>query len=209
MNLGAPAGPFRAAILGGCMKISSLSTLAILAATAFSLQAEPPRYGVQGLVNIPMGDLKTYVDSNPGIGIGVQGTFDLGDGHMLRPRLDYSFYQQATISSIKQNASYLSLGGDYLYFIAGKPEGLYFTAGLSAVRWTFQYQDPGTKLTNDTTKFGVGCRHRLPVGLQHRNRGTVAAFQSVQQLQGGFLAGGSHLPLLTLFAHGPAGRGSG
>ena len=154
------------------MKISSLSTLAILAATAYSLQAEPPRYGVQGLVSIPMGDLKTYVDSNPGIGIGVQGTFDLGDGHMLRPRLDYSFYQQATISSIKQNASYLSLGGDYLYFIAGKPEGLYLTAGLSAVRWTFQYQDSGPKLTNDTTKLGlaagVGYQWDFNIGTEAR-----------------------------------------
>jgi len=139
------------------MKISSLSTLAILATTVPSLRAEAPRYGVQGLVNIPLGDLKTYVDNNPGIGIGVHGTFDLGDGHMLRPRLDYSLYQQATLATARQTASYLSLGGDYLYFIAGKPEGLYFTAGLSAVRWTFQHQDPGTNLTDDTTKFGVSA----------------------------------------------------
>ncbi len=139
------------------MKISSRSTLAILAAAALSLQAEPPRYGVQALVNVPLGDLKTYVDNNPGIGIGVQGTFDLGDGHMLRPRLDYSFYQQATFASIKQNVSYLSLGGDYLYFLAGRPEGLYLTAGLSAMRWSFQYQDSGTNLTSDTTKVGVAA----------------------------------------------------
>lgn len=132
-----------------------VSLLAILAVTGLTLQAEGPRYGVQGLLNVPLGDLKTYVDRNPGIGIGVQGTFDLGDGHMLRSRLDYSFYQQAKFASIKQNASYLSLGGDYLYFLAGKPEGLYLTAGLSAVRWTFQHQDTGPKLTNDTIKPGV------------------------------------------------------
>jgi hypothetical protein len=158
MNLGAPAGPFRAAILEGfVMKILSLSTLAVLAASTLSLQAETPRYGVQGLVNIPLGDLKTYVDNNPGIGIGVQGTFDLGDGHMLRPRLDYGLYQQVNLATAKQKASFLSLGGDYLYFIAGKPEGLYFTAGLSAVRWTFQYEDPSKNLTNDTTKFGISA----------------------------------------------------
>ena len=139
------------------MKTSSLSTLAFLTATAMALHAEPPRFGVQGLVNVPLGDLKTYVDRNPGIGVGIQGTFDLGDGQMLRPRLDYCFYQQATFASVKQNASYLSLGGDYLYFIAGKPEGLYLTAGLSGVRWTFQYQDAGPKLTNDTIKFGVAA----------------------------------------------------
>jgi hypothetical protein len=137
------------------MQISPRSAFAVLAVATLSLQAEGPRYGVQGLVNLPLGDLKTYVDKNPGMGLGVQGTFDLGNGHMLRPRLDYSIFQQATIAAAKQNVSYLSLGGDYLYFIAGKPEGLYLTAGLAAVRWTFQYQDAGPKLTNDATKLGV------------------------------------------------------
>ncbi|MDR3683168.1 MAG: outer membrane beta-barrel protein [Geothrix sp.] len=138
------------------MRISSLSTLALLSATVL-LQAEPPRYGVQALVNVPLGDLKTYVDSNPGIGVGAQVTFDLGSGHMLRPRLDYSFYQQATFASIKQNVSYLSLGGDYLYFLAGKPEGLYLTAGLAAMRWSFQHQEPGIDLTSNTTKVGLAA----------------------------------------------------
>lgn len=156
------------------MKISSLSTLAILASAALSLQAEPPRYGVQGLVNIPMGDLKTYLGNNLGIGLGVQGTFDLGSGHMLRPRLDYSLYQQVSRATSKQSASYLGLGGDYLYFIAGQPEGFYVTAGLSAMRWSFQHQDPGTNLTNGTTKFGVAA------GLGYQwdyNIGTEARWQ--------------------------------
>ena len=154
------------------MKISSLSTLAILVATALSLQAEPPRYGVQGLVNIPQDDLKTYLDNNLGIGIGVHGTFDLGNGHMLRPRLDYSLYQQASMASVKQSASYLSLGGDYLYFIAGQPEGYYVTAGLSAMRWSLQHQDPGTDLTNATTKFGeaagIGYQWDYNIGTEVR-----------------------------------------
>jgi hypothetical protein len=139
------------------MKVSSLSALAILAAAALSLRAEPPRYGVQGLVNIPLGDLRTYADSNLGVGIGVHGTFDLGEGHMLRPRLDYSLYQQASMATNRQSASCLGLGGDYLYFITGQPEGCYVTAGLSALRWTLQHQDPGTNLPNDTTKLGLAA----------------------------------------------------
>ena len=144
------------------MKISSLptlSTLVILAGATLSLplQAEPPRYGVQGLVSLPLGDLKTYLDNNLGIGLGIQGTFDLGSGHMLRPRLDYSFYQQAYMATAKQSASYFSLGGDYLYFITGQPEGLYVTAGLSVMRWSFQHQDPGTNLPNGTTKSGAAA----------------------------------------------------
>lgn len=153
------------------MKTSSLPLLALLAAT-LSLQGEAPRYGVQGLVNIPLGDLKDFVDNKPGPGIGVHGTFDLGDGHMLRPRLDYSIYPEASFASVKQTASNLSLGGDYLYFIAGKPEGLYFTGGLSAVRWSFEHRDALSKVTSSTTKFGlaagVGYQWNATVGTEGR-----------------------------------------
>ncbi|HJW42916.1 MAG TPA: outer membrane beta-barrel protein [Geothrix sp.] len=139
------------------MKTSTLSSLAILAVAALSLQAEAPRYGVQGLVNVPLGDLKDFADNKPGPGIGVHGTFDLTDGHMLRPRLDYAVYPEASFASVKQTASYLSLGGDYLYFLAGKPEGLYFTAGVAAMRWSFEHKDALSKVTSSTTKVGVAA----------------------------------------------------
>ena len=154
------------------MKTSTLSTLAVLAFAALSLQAEAPRYGVQGLVNIPLGDLKTYVDSKPGPGFGIHGTFDLGDGHMLRPRLDYSLFPEASFATIKQTATSLSLGGDYLYFIAGKPEGLYLTGGLSAVRWSFEHKDAVSKVTSNSTKVGlaagVGYQWNATVGTEAR-----------------------------------------
>ena len=153
------------------MKTSSLTALTILAA-GLALQAEAPRYGVQGLVNIPLGDLKTYVDSKPGPGFGVHGTFDLGDGHMLRPRLDYSVFPEASFASVKQTATSLSLGGDYLYFVAGKPEGLYLTGGLSAIRWSFETKVGTFKSTSDTTKFGlaggVGYQWNATVGTEAR-----------------------------------------
>jgi hypothetical protein len=153
------------------MKTSSLTTLTILAA-ALSLQAEAPRYGVQGLVNIPLGDLKTYVDSKPGPGVGVHGTFDLSDGHMLRPRLDYSVFPEASFATVKQTASNLSLGGDYLYFIAGKPEGLYLIGGLSAMRWSFEHKDALSNVSSNTTKFGVaggvGYQWNATVGTEAR-----------------------------------------
>ena len=158
------------------MKTSCVTILAFLAASALSLQAEAPRYGVQGSANIPLGELKTYVDNKPGPGFGVHGTFDLGDGHMLRPRFDYIVFPEASLSTasstVTQNASNLSLGGDYLYFIAGKPEGLYLTVGLSAVRWSFEQKDAATKVTSDTTKLGgaagVGYQWNATVGTELR-----------------------------------------
>ena len=154
------------------MKPSSLRILAALAMAVTSLRAEAPRYGVQGLVNVPLGDLKTYVDSKPGPGIGVHGTFDLGEGHMVRPRLDYSVYPEATFATVKRTASYLSLGGDYLYFIARKPEGLYLTGGLAVIRWSFEDKDLSTKVSSHTTKaglaFGVGYQWNATVGTEAR-----------------------------------------
>ncbi len=154
------------------MKTLSIGTLAVLATLASCLQAEAPRYGVQGLVNIPLGDLKTYVDSKPGPGVGLHGTFDLSDGHMLRPRLDYGIYPEASFATVKQTASYLSLGGDYLYFIAGKPEGFYFTGGLSAVRWSFEHKEASLKVSSNTTKIGlaagIGYQWNATVGTEAR-----------------------------------------
>lgn len=154
------------------MKILSPTALAILALASLPLAAEAPRYGVQGLINLPLGDLKDYVDSKPGPGIGIHGTFDLGDGHMVRPRLDYSIYPEATFSTVKRTASNLSLGGDYLYFLAGKAEGFYLTAGVAVMRWSFESKVGTSKSTSDTTKAGlaagVGYQWNATVGTEIR-----------------------------------------
>lgn len=165
------------------MKILSPMPLAVLA-TALSLQAEAPRYGVQGLVNVPLGDLKDYVDSKPGPGLGVHGTFDLGDGHMLRPRLDYSVFPEASFAALKQEATSLSLGGDYLYFLAGKPEGLYLTGGVSLIRWSFKTTLGPDQATLDTTKLGLaagaGYQWNATVGTEARfvHSRPVSGFQA-------------------------------
>ncbi len=133
----------------------ALATLAA-AALAAPLKAEEPRFGVQGMVNAPLGDLKDFVDSKPGLGVGVHGTFDLGAGNMIRPRFDFNYFPEATLSGIKNNATNFGLGADYLFFIAGKPEGFYLTGGLSAVRWSFSSEAPGYgKISTDTTKLGI------------------------------------------------------
>jgi len=139
------------------MKTARLSTFALMLAVAASLQAESFRYGVQGLVNVPMGDLGDFVDSKPGPGIGIHATFDFWDGHMLRPRLDYNAWPEATLTSVQQTATCLSLGGDYLYFFAGKPERLYVTVGASAIQWSLEQKSSVAAGTRNTTKLGVAA----------------------------------------------------
>jgi hypothetical protein len=144
--------------------------LAVLAAAA--LQAEAPRYGVQGLVNIPLADLRDYVDSKPGPGIGIHGTFDLGDGHMVRPRLDYTIYPEAAFATVKQTATQASLGADYLYFLSGRPEGLYLSGGVAAMRWSFETNAAGLRTSGHTIKLGfaagVGYQWNATLGTEAR-----------------------------------------
>jgi hypothetical protein len=163
-----------------------LATLIILAAATLTLQAEAPRYGVQGLVNIPLGDLKDFVDSKPGPGVGVHGTFDLGAGHMLRPRLDFSIYPEANLGTVHHKANVLSLGGDYLYFVAGKPEGLYLTGGISAMRWSFDTQADSWSTTKLGVAIGVGYQWNATVGTEGRFvRSEVAQGFQADALQAG------------------------
>ncbi|HEX9081193.1 MAG TPA: outer membrane beta-barrel protein [Holophagaceae bacterium] len=158
------------------MKMLSRPILAAfaLATLAHPLGAESPHFGIQGLANAPLGDLKDFVDDKPGLGAGIHGTFDLGLGNMLRPRLDYNDFPEATLSGIKNGATCLGLGVDYLYFVAGKPEGFYLTGGVAVNRWSFSTEAPGTaKATHTTTKPGLA----LGAGIQWTEAfGTEARF---------------------------------
>jgi len=109
---------------------------------SMAAKAEEPRFGLQLHANFPTGDLKTAVDSKPGAGLGAHVTFDLGGGHLLRPRLDGVFFPESDLHGFKTKASDLSLGVDYLYFPRGKPEGLYLTAGLGLHRWKVDTTTP-------------------------------------------------------------------
>jgi hypothetical protein len=133
--------------------------LATLLATGAGLMAQDARFGVQVQVSIPQGDLKDLVDSKLGLGAGVHGTFAF-DQHAIRPRLDYVFYPEAEVTSTsvsaKNKVSSLSLGADYLYFVDAKDNGIYFTGGLSAIRWNTDITLKGMNTVSaDTTKLGV------------------------------------------------------
>jgi hypothetical protein len=107
--------------------------------------------------SIPSGDLNDAVDGKLGVGGGAHGTFDLGDGHMIRPRLDYTLFPEATVKAIKSKFNDLSLGADYLYFISGKPEGLYVTGGLALHRWSVDRTEAGISYSGNSNKPGFAA----------------------------------------------------
>mgnify|MGYP001495212755 CR=1 FL=1 len=132
-------------------------TLAALLAAGCSLSAQEARFGLQGQVSIPQGDLKDGVDSKLGLGLGAHGTFAF-DQHVIRPRFDLSFYPEADLGGVETKVNSMALGADYLYFVEGGDQGVYFTAGLSAIRWEVDVNIPGLGSDSyNTTKLGVAA----------------------------------------------------
>jgi len=164
------------------MTLRALTLIAAtLAGTALSAQ-EGPRFGLQAGVNIPQSDLKDAVDSKPGFTIGAHGTFDFRGGHMLRPRLDYTWFPSyshgaAFGASVDQKVSNFALGADYLYFVEGRPQGFYITGGASAIHWKMEADITipgiGSGSTSETTTklgvaAGVGYQFNRTVGAEVR-----------------------------------------
>ncbi|WP_243317408.1 outer membrane beta-barrel protein [Geothrix paludis] len=153
---------------------------AALVAPALSAQ-EGPRFGLQAGLNIPQSDLKDAVDSKVGFNIGAQATFDLRGGHMIRPRLDYTWFPEYSVSgggaSASLKMSNISLGADYMYFVDGKPQGFYFTAGAAAMQWKMEANVSisgfGSGSSSETTTklglaAGVGYQFNKTVGAEVR-----------------------------------------
>ena len=110
-----------------------LRVLAPLALVAAPLAAQDASFAVQAGVNIPQSDLKDFVDSKLGVTAGVAVPVDLGSGHVIRPRADYSYYSGSVTNPLftdDNKAKTLFVGADYLYFPAQKMEQFYVTAGL-------------------------------------------------------------------------------
>lgn len=158
------------------MTLTRLSMSLLLAAIAFtSAQAQELRYGVQAHVSLPMGNLKDVVDNKPGIGGGLHMTLDFGQGNVLRPRVDYIAFPDATISSVKNKVNNLSFGADYLYMMEGNT-GFYLTGGLSANRWTVEVGP----FSHATTKLGyaLGMGYAFNENLSVEARFTSTKFDT-------------------------------
>lgn len=112
-----------------------LRVLVPLALAAAPLAAQDAHFGIQAGVNLPQSDLKDFIDNKPGFSLGANVVFDLGSGHVIRPRADYGFYSASVndpfgFGTDENKVKILSIGADYLYFPAQRMEGFYVTGGL-------------------------------------------------------------------------------
>jgi opacity protein-like surface antigen len=178
-----------------------LAALAVaIAFGAVQSRAEEPRFGLQFHANLPTGDLKDAVDNKPGAGLGAHVTFDLGAGHVIRPRFDAVFFPEGSVQGFKTKASDLSLGADYLYFPSGKPDGLYLTAGLGLHRWSVDTtipaiaSYPAASASQTSSRFGyaagLGYNFNRIVGAELRFVSTHYAGQAAWDRTANFLQAG-------------------
>lgn len=106
-------------------------SLAVLLGTSLGIQAADPVFGVQAGLAIPVGDLDSMVGSSLGLHLGGHATFDLRNGHALKPRFEYSTYSGRGIT-----ASGPLFGCDYVFHLEGRTgRGAFVGGGLGLVLW--------------------------------------------------------------------------
>ncbi|WP_005033077.1 outer membrane beta-barrel protein [Holophaga foetida] len=138
------------------------------------LQAQEAEFGVQGGLQIPMGDLGTTLDHSMGYVFGAHLGLYYGDGHEFRPRVDYQSYNGHYDSTgQKTDVSAWSLGADYVYYTEQRRKGLYLTMGLQYNSWDV---DPGGSKSGVALAAGAG--YRLDRYWSFEGRFTTGQFRS-------------------------------
>jgi opacity protein-like surface antigen len=148
--------PFR---LRSTLLLSLLTTVPALASDAFT------NFGIQAHVAHPTGTLgnATNLDRKTGLGLGLQLPITLGEGHVLRPKVDYLACNRETGGS-RYKLETLSLLVDYTFYPEYRREGVYFIAGagLHSSRRDLTRSFAGVAL--DASDSGSGLAYNLGMG---------------------------------------------
>lgn len=154
---------------------------AALALSGVAASAQTVQFGVHGGLNLPLGDLDKALDGRPGFTLGGHAGLYYGNGHELRPRVDYTLYdggwQPVDGSFGKATVSAWGLGADYLYYTETRPQGIYLTMGLGFQGWTVN-PDQGPSASKTALSLAAGAGYRFNRSLAVEGRFTTGQFQS-------------------------------
>ena len=144
--------PFRPFLLLACLSLGSLP----LAADGEA------RFGVEGGLALPNGNLSTAADT--GFEIGAIGRWEMGGGRGVTARIDLDFFaQKAGITT-----SSLGVAADYTFHLTGGDHGPYFLVGASVLDYS-QNHNGATNSTNSLgLDLGVGVDIDTHLGLLAR-----------------------------------------
>lgn len=159
-------------------KNTLLAATLCLGATLHAQELQP---GVQGGINIPVGDLGDALDHRPGVTIGGHMGIYYGDGHELRPRADFTYYDGGHYPEgggyNKNKVTALGLGCDYIYYVARQPSGMFLTGGLGYQWWTVS-PDHGSSASNSGLSMALGSGYRFNRSFALEGRITNGQFRS-------------------------------
>jgi hypothetical protein len=119
--------------------------------------------GIQGFLVLPQADLRDSVNGRCGFGVGIHGAIDLEGGAQCRPRVDYSRLDAGafSVSSVSSTTTIqeVSLGADYLAYVAANRRGFYGVMGANLAWWEVQNRfTPSTRITTPMVLAGPGFR---------------------------------------------------
>jgi hypothetical protein len=134
--------------------------LAMLASP--SLSATEVQFGVQGGLALPMGDLSDA--ASLGLGFGGHGRYDLGSGHGLMGRVDFTFFGQKGGLSTTD----LGIAMDYTYHLDRHRRGVYLLAGVSLQDYSFSRSGHSFSRNGLGVDLGAGFDVDRNLGFQAR-----------------------------------------
>lgn len=131
-----------------------LPTIAILGST---LPAQDLHFGLQAGLSIPQADVKDLVDKK----MGATGGFNVGleflGGHVVRPRLDYT-WDKGTVDEVDTTNTTLFVGVDYNFFFSGKAsEGFYVLASLGYANTKMEFSSGPLSINDNQSAFAWGA----------------------------------------------------
>jgi hypothetical protein len=131
-------------------------------ATALSLSAEVPHFGVQGGVSLPAQDLAD--NASLGLQLGGHARWNFKHGQTLMARADMTLYDQNN----NTNVTTFGVGADYIYHLERRPSGLYLLAGLSNQNYHTSFTNSSRNDSGLGIDLGAGYDLDRHLGLQAR-----------------------------------------
>ena len=164
------------------MKLTRIGFLAAaLACTGLTISAQDVQFGAHGGLNMPLGDLDKAVDGRIGFTLGGQVGLYYGNGHELRPRVDYTYYAggwtPAGPGFDKNTVSAWGVGADYIYYTEMHPQGIYLVMGLGFQNWTVDPEHASSE-SKTSLSLAAGAGYRFNRTLSVEGRFTTGQFQS-------------------------------
>ncbi len=144
-----------------------------LALASQALLAQSYQFGGHAGFSIPMGDLSSTLDGRLGYIVGGHAGLYYGNGHELRPRIDYMHFsggwQPEGDEFHRATVTGWVFGADYIFYPETRPMGVYLAMGVGLQSWNVDPEKGGSQSkTGLGISIGTGYRFNRVFSLETR-----------------------------------------